>query len=137
MAKIAPHRIVSFASPGMRRVMAVMAEANEPLDGRQIADSACIAHDTFRNTYRHLLLHAEMIHVAAWRHNTRGPFVPLYMAGPGKEAPKPEKIDQLARARAWKERTGYNAARKAERRLKNPPDRALAALLGINERKAA
>ena len=78
-----------------------------------------------------MLLRAELIHVAAWRHNTRGPFVPLYMAGPGKEAPKPEKIDQLARARKWKERTGYNEFRKAQRRLARPRDTALAALLNI------
>lgn len=115
----------------MLRVRRVCEEATEPLDGHEIADRAHISFNTFQNSYRHLLLGEEKIHIAGWRHNVRGPFIPLYLGGPGKTPKKPEKIDALARARAWKHRTGYNEARKAHRRLARPKDQMLAALLGL------
>lgn len=128
------YRIVSTDSPSMQRVLRVLVAADEPIDGHQIADLACIAFNTFQNGYRHLLMGESKIHIAGWRHNSRGPFVPLYRAGPGVAPPKPEKIDQLARSRNWKHRTGYNEARKAQRRLARPKDQVLAALLGLPTR---
>lgn len=123
-------RIVSVDSPAMLRILKVLSEAIEPMDGWDIAKAAFVAPNTWSNSYRHLLIHSGLIHISAWKHNTRGPFVPLYSIGAGEEAPKPEKIDQLARARNWKHRTGYNEFRKAQRRLANP-GYALAALMGI------
>ncbi len=136
MSKIAAKRIVSFESPGMRRVLRILGEATEPMDGRTIADKACIAFLTFTNTYRHLLLRANLMHISGWKHNTRGPFVPLYSKGPlvGDIPEKPKNIESKVRARAWKERTGYYEAEKAKRRLARPPDPALAALMGLTAR---
>ena len=136
MSTIDQRRIVSTDSPGMRRIVEAVSGSVEPLDGHQIAARAHVAFNTFQNQYRHMLLSAGLIHVAGWKHNTRGPFVPVYGVGPSaKTTPvKPQKIDHRARSRNWKDRTGYNEARKAHRRLARPPDMALAALLGLPSR---
>lgn len=133
--KIDERRIVSTDSPGMRRVLQVIRKAAEPIDGRAIAEAAHISFKTFANTYRHLLIRADLIHVAGWRNNWRGPFVPLYLAGPAVAiAVPPPKVDHKIATRAWKERTGYYEAEKAKRRLARPPDPALAAMLGLTPR---
>lgn len=130
-------RIVSPNSPGCQRVLAVLRAADEPIDGHMIAELACVAFNTFQNTIRHALMSAEppLIHIAEWRHNTRGPFMPAYRIGPlvGRAPRKPQKIDQLERARNWKQRSGYNDLRKAQRRIarmQSAPS-ALAAQLGV------
>jgi hypothetical protein len=127
-------RQVSTESPGMRRVVAALEASAVPLNGHLIAAAAHVAFNTFQNQYRHILEAAKKIYLHSYDNNVRGPFVPLYMAGPapaGHRVRKPKKLDQLARARNWKERSGYNAARKAARRLRRPPDRVLAALMGM------
>ncbi|MDE2440164.1 MAG: hypothetical protein KGP14_03995 [Betaproteobacteria bacterium] len=128
-------RPVSSDSPGMRRVVAVLEAAEAPLNGHQIAERAHIAFNTFQNQYRQVLATEGKIHLAGYEHNTRGPFMPTYRAGPapaGFVPRKPRKITSSARSKDWKLRTGYNEARKAERRRCRPPDRALAALMGIS-----
>jgi len=134
--KVDTRRIVSVESPGMRRVRRVLSEAEKPISGHEIARLAHISYLTFMNSYRHLLIQSALIHVAAWENNTRGPFVPLYAAGPlvGDPPPLPQKIDASTRSKAWKERTGYNERCKAQRRLERPPDPVLAALLGLTAR---
>lgn len=133
--KIDERRIVSTDSPGMRRVMQVIQKSAEPIDGRSIAEAAHVSFKTFANTYRHLLIRAEMIHIAGWRNNWRGPFIPLYLPGPALAvAVPPPKLDHKIATRAWKERTGYYEAEKAKRRLARPPDPTLAALLGLTAR---
>lgn len=134
--KIKSIKVVSVESPGMLRVRKVIAQSREPLDGRTIAERAHVSFTTFANTYRHLLIRAGLIHIAGWRNNFRGPFVPMYAHGPliGDPPPLPHKIDQLQRSRDWKRRTGYSEAEKAKRRLARPPDTALAALMGLTPR---
>ncbi len=130
---------VRATSPAMRRVLFVF-ELHGPLDGREVEALAHVSFNYFQNQCRHVLEKAQAIHLVGYRHNKTGPFVPVYAPGPamGPAPAKPEPLDQLARARKWKERTGYYAAEKAKRRLANPRriDPALAALMGI-ERKAA
>lgn len=127
--KIDPKRIVSTDSPGMTRVRRVLAEATEPLDGRTIAERACISFLTFQNTYRHLLQQADLIHVSGWAHNpVRGPFVPLFSAGQGVTPPKPKKYPPTLNSRRWKARTGYHEFEKAARRLARPRDPIIKAL---------
>lgn len=120
----------------MLRVRKVLAEAKDPIDGRTIASWAHVSFRTFANTYRHLLLRAELMHIAAYRNGPSGPFVPLYLAGPliGDPPPLPDKKPAKLTAREWKERTGYYEAEKAKRRLARPPDTALAALMGLTPR---
>lgn len=129
---------VTLGSPGMLRIIRVVDAATEPMDGRQIAKLAHVSFLTFANQYRHVLLDAGLIHLAAWKRNYRGPYVPAYMLGTRPagvpEPVKPEKITSVERSQKWKKETGYNEARKANRRLVRPPDFALAALLGLNAR---
>lgn len=133
--KIDERRIVSTDSPGMRRVLKVIRESAKPIDGRSIAEAAHVSFNTFAHTYRHLLIRADLIHISAWRNNSRGPFVPMYSAGPALAVPvPPQKMDHRIAARAWKEHTGYYEAEKAKRRLARPPDPVLAALLGLAPR---
>lgn len=128
-------RVVSFESPGMRRVLKVIEESEKPIDGYQIAAAAFISFNTFDGTYRQLLLRAKKVHVAAYRVNHHGPAVPLYRIGPLKgKPPERPKADHKIAVRAWKERTGYYEAEKAKRRLARPPDPALAAMLGLTPR---
>lgn len=136
MGKIDPRRIVSCESPGMLRVRKVIAQSRELLDGHTIAERAHVSFTTFANTYRHLLIRANLIHVAGWRNNFRGPFLPLYGHGPlvGDPPPLPQKVDLKQRAKEWKERTGYLEAKKAQRRFARPPDPILAALMGLPSR---
>lgn len=118
-------------SPTMRRIVDVVSQT-PGLDGRQIAEAACCTFNYFMNQGRWVLIDAGEIHISGYRNNSRGPFVPLYDIGPAKGEPpaKPEKIDQLARARAWKVLSGYYEAEKAKRRLRRP-DPVLRALLGM------
>ena len=129
---------VSINSPSMLRIIKVVDAATEPMDGRQIAKLAHVAFNTFANQYRHLLLGAGLIHLAAWKRNYRGPFVPAYLSGARPEGMpepiKPEKITSQARSQKWKKDTGYNEDRKARRRMMAPPDFATAALLGLPQR---
>ncbi len=131
-------KIVSVESPGMLRVRKVIAQAREPIDARTIAKRAFVGYRTFQATYRHLLLRADLIHVAGYRRREvwTGTHIALYAHGPligeppEKPAPKPAIISQ----RAWRERTGYYESIKAKNRLAKPPDFALAALLGLTPR---
>lgn len=136
MSKIDPKRIVSVESPGMLRVRKVIEDAKEPIDGKTVAKLAHVSFNTFAHTYRHLLVRAGLIHIAGWRNNFRGPFVPLYLSGPliGDPPQLPPKLDHKIAVRAWKARTGYYEAEKSKRRLARPPDTALAALMGLTPR---
>jgi len=108
-------------SPSMRRILAVLAKESS-LDGHQIAERAHCTFTYFENQCRHVLMAEGLIHISAYRNNHHGPFVPVYSLGPlvGDPPKKPKKLDQLARSRDWKFRTGYNEARKAARRLSRP-----------------
>lgn len=135
MMKPHPRRIVSVESPGMRRVRAVLEAATGPMDAISISEAAHVSVNTFRNTYRRLLIRAGLIHIAGYLHGRQGRQRPTYLAGPQiGDPPIPPILDHRAATRDWRERTGYNEARKAHRRLARPPDIALAALLGLPSR---
>lgn len=126
---------ITTNSPACLRCLAVLRNAEEALSGHEIAKLAHIAFNTWQNTIRGVLGDAGLVHVAEWRHNHRGPFVPAYRIGKlvGKAPVKPQKIDQLARSRNWKVRSGYNEIRKAERKMAKVAQApsVMAALLGI------
>lgn len=124
------HR-VSLNSVGIRRCLDVLRVATEPLHGDTIADRAFIGRRTFCNGYYRVLLDAKEIHVAQWLRNVSGPYIPLYSVGPGPSVQKPKRLTDAQVSRRWKERTGYDAMRNAQRRLARPADSALTALLGI------
>lgn len=118
-------------TPAMRRVLAVI-EANPGLDGHAIAQRAHVSYWTFKNHCRPKLIEAKKIHISGWKTNTYSWPWPLFTIGPGKEAKRPENAKQRhsTRMKEWRERTAYNEARKAARRLAKP-DPVVAALMGI------
>ena len=122
---------VSLNSVGIRRCLDVLRTATEPLHGDTIADRAFISRRTFCNSYYKVLLDAKQIHVAQWLRNVSGPYIPLYSAGPGPSVQKPKALTDAKVSKRWKEKTGYEVMRKAQRRLARPADTALTALLGI------
>lgn len=109
-------REVSVSSPSMQRILRALQQTDEQLDAREIAKRAFVSFNTFEN-YKYMLMDAGLIFIAGWRHRKSGSPAPLFRAGCGETAPRPEKLDQLARARNWKQRTGYHDAEKAKRRL--------------------
>lgn len=125
---------VSLDSPGMRRIRETLRYARAPLDGETIAKRAYVGVRTFTNSYQQQLLEAELIHIAGWRRNVRGPFIPLFAFGPGEPAPKPPKLTEAEVCKRWKERTGYDELRKLNRKLMRPTDALLAALMGLPSR---
>lgn len=124
---------VSFESRGMQRVLMVLTKARIPIDDETIAERACIGLRTFTGTYRHLLLRAGKMHIAAYEPNRFGPAIPMYAPGPlvGDPPAKPERKPAVIAQRDWRERTGYYESIKARNRLLKPPDPVLAALLGL------
>lgn len=117
-------------TPAQFRIIEALCD-HGPLTGQQIAEKARIAYHTFKNCYRNELIAAGMIHQSGWHFYGHG-HVAVFSAGIGPTPPRPVRhVDHGARCREWKVRTGYSEAQKAARRLRRPPDRALAALLGL------
>lgn len=127
---------VSLDSPGMLRIRNVISHAREPLDGEEIAKRAHVGVRTFSASYQQILLDEGLMHIADYRRNTRGPFIPLFAFGPliGKPAEKPKKLTEAEICKRWKEKTGYDELRKLNRKLVRPPDGLFAALMGLPAR---
>lgn len=125
---------VSLDSPSMTRIRAALAKAREPIDGKTLSARAFVGERTFSASYQQILIAEDVMHVAAWRRNVRGPFIPLFAYGPGKPAKKPERLTEAQICKAWKERTGYDERRKLDRKLARPVDPIFAALMGLPSR---
>lgn len=112
-------------SPSIKRILAVLQE-HGPMTAAELAAKAFVAPDSFIGKYRAVLLDAGRIHVAEKRRNLHSGWpLSVYAFGPGKEAKAPARISKTESNNRWL----------AKRRIPKP-DRALAALMGI-ERKAA
>lgn len=130
-------RPVSIDTPIMRRIIALMAGVTQPVDDEYIAKHAFVGRRTFGCNYRTVLIAAGKIHVAEYRRVRTGPFTAFYLPGPAPEGfvpPRPENAKTVETQRAWRERSGYYEKIKAERRLRRPPEPAMAALLGLPAR---
>lgn len=127
---------VSLDSPGMLRIRKVISHAREPLDGEEIARRAHVGVRTFSASYQQILLDEGLMHIADYRRNTRGPFIPLFAHGPlvGEPAKKPAKLTEAEICKRWKEKTGYDERRKLDRKLIRPVDPVFAALMGLPSR---
>lgn len=130
-------RPTSIDSPIMRRIVAAIATAPGPVDCYWIAAHAFVGRRTFLCNYRPVLIEAGKLHIAEYRRVAIGPFRAFYLPGPAPEgfvAHRPKNKPQVEAQREWRERTAYFEKVKAERRLKRPPDPAMAALLGLTAR---
>ena len=117
-------------SPGLRRVRDVLAKATGPLSAQDIAALAHVSSWTFNNHYKAGLLREKAMHVAGWERYGYG-WMPQYAKGIGVTPKKPKAPHPRVSTKLWRDRTGYNEARKSQRRMARPRDPILAALLGI------
>ena len=117
-------------TPAQQRVVTALAE-HGAMTVKQIAGRAHVSFWTLKNHYIGALVAAGRIHQSGWHFYGFG-HVPVYSAGVGETPPRPVRhVDHSQHCKEWRERSGHTEAKKAERRLRRPPDRALAALLGL------
>jgi hypothetical protein len=108
-------RDVSFYSPSSLRILSALIDTPD-MAREEIASAAFVSVNTFDN-YKYRMIEHGLIHISGYRHRRSGHPAPLFRDGPGDPAERPQKLDQLARSRNWKVRTGYLEAQKAKRRL--------------------
>ncbi len=114
-------RETSIHSPGMRRVVAVLLDASEPLDQAEIGRRAHLSEGTVYN-YRIPLIAAGLIHIASYRKETSGKPVPLFAAGipPSDQVRYPPRKweSEAERAKHYRYRMG-TARAKVRRAMKS------------------
>ena len=101
---------------------------------REIAAGAFVSIAQVRMKCVPLLMRENLIHVSNLR-PTKGRALREYSDGPLLGEPvRPlcnrERLNRMRRE--WRQASGFYEARKAARRLVNPPDRVLAALMGLS-----
>lgn len=70
-------------------------------DAAAVALVACTVRTHAAKILKHL--HAEkLIHVARWKQGARGPKVPVYRWGPGKDAPKAPPLSAAAKCKRYR-----------------------------------
>lgn len=80
------------AAPGMERIVDALTELGA-LSYREIARFSGLSPNTVKNSgYLQALLAQRRIHIAQWRRSSKGPISPLYAAGPGENAEKPDVL---------------------------------------------
>ena len=89
----------SRSAPGMERIVDVLREFGG-LTQREIAERSGLSPNTVKNSgYLDALLAQGRIHIAQWRRSRNGPMSPVYVAGPGRNAPREEVLSQDERNR--------------------------------------
>ena len=81
-------------SRGMAKIVAILNTRNN-LDYREIAKLAGISANTIKNAkYMDSLLEQGRVHVAAWRRGRNGHLYPVFNAGAGESAARPEQLSR-------------------------------------------
>lgn len=83
------------------RIRLVIGE--EPVSLVQIAAKAFTVRENARR-YVKALLDEGSIHIARWTHGSRGPYFPLYVAGPGRNAERPPRQTYSDRSLQYRHR---------------------------------
>lgn len=92
------------AAAGMERLVEALRTLG-PLDYRQVAAAADLSPNTVKNAgYLEALLAQGRIHIHAWQRGRRGAPRPLYMAGHGRNAPRPAALSPGEKSRAFRQR---------------------------------
>lgn len=92
------------SAAGMERLLAAI-RTSGPLDYRQAAVAADLSLNTVKNAgYLKALLAQGRIHIWAWRRGQRGAPRPLYKAGPGINAKRPDALSQKEKSCAFRQR---------------------------------
>lgn len=79
-------------APGMWTILATL-EWLGPLTYRDIADHSGLSPNTVKNSgYLSALIVQRHIHIGGWKRSPNGPMQPIYHAGTGEEAPRPDAV---------------------------------------------
>lgn len=117
------------AAAGMERLVEAI-RTSGPLDYRQAAAAADLSPHTVKNAgYLDALLAQERIHIESWQRGRRGAPRPLFMAGPGDNAPRPEALSAREKSRSYRQRQlasadGFADQLRRYARSRRPADRA-------------
>lgn len=107
-------RPISIDSVGNRRIVRAL-QARGPMTLDELSVAACLSRRTLDGNpyYIHALVAAGRIHIARWvrAHELErsGPPVPIYAAGAGKSAPRPEPMSNSERAERYRTTPKYRA----------------------------
>lgn len=92
------------AAAGMARLLEAIRAAG-PLDYRQAAALAGLSPNTVKSAgYLEALMAQARIHINSWRRGQHGAPRPLFMAGPGENAPRPAALSPQEKSRAFRQR---------------------------------
>lgn len=122
-------RDIDRDSAGLSRIVKAL-EIYGPMTYREAANKAGLSQATVKNArYMETLVKQQRIHVCAWLRNSPGPMLPLYEAGPGKNANKPKPYSRAEVSRRLRQR-------KAEARKAIARTSGLAGMLGLAVRSS-
>lgn len=91
-------------SPGMARIVGALKRLGN-LTWQEAAEAAGLSPNTIRSArYMDILVEQGRIHILGWRRRVRGPMIPVYRAGPGVNAERPQPYTPAAKSRRWRAR---------------------------------
>lgn len=91
-------------SPGMELVVSVL-QRHGPTGFVELAELTGLSLHTIRNSgYLNALRAQKRVHICGWRRARQGPMTPIYAAGAGSDAPRPESFSSAEKSRRYRER---------------------------------
>lgn len=114
-------------SRGMAKIVAIL-NTRSNLDYREIAKLAGISANTIKNAkYMDSLLEQGRVHVTAWRRGRNGHLYPLFSAGAGESAVRPEQLSrqEIMKRHRTRQRILSGKAAAFDRQLKSLPQAGL------------
>lgn len=91
-------------TPGMELVVSAL-EKHGPAGYVELAELTGLSVRTIKNSgYLSALRAQKRVHVCDWRRARRGPMTPIYAAGAGRDAPKPERFSSAEKNRRYRQR---------------------------------
>lgn len=92
------------AAPGMDLIVSAL-QRRGPMSYPEIAAFTGLSLHTIKNSgYLSALRTQKRVHICGWRRARKGPMTPIYDAGAGSDAPKPETFSSAEKSRRYRER---------------------------------
>lgn len=89
-------------SSGLDRIVEML-QSRGPMTYREIAKASGVSPNTIKNArYMDILLEQQRVHVCNWRRSRNGPPAPVYMAGKGVSASRPDPLSRAERQARWR-----------------------------------
>jgi hypothetical protein len=96
-------------APGMQSILDALHRYGN-LSYREIAQFSGLSVNTVKNSgFLAALLAQGRIHIGSWRRSRNGPMSPVYFAGSGEPAPKPQSLSGAQKCSRHRERTRITA----------------------------